>query len=155
LTSLRPLLRRAGQLAERARPVTADLRPASADLADVTHSLRLIAQPLLQHRPGVPSHLENLMTGIADWAMATSGYDGLSHYFRGVAVVTPRTLGNVGRGLLTAPTVSGAPAPGGSGPGVAVQRGSTPAAASGAGGATGLTPGQEHGLFGELVGEGS
>jgi phospholipid/cholesterol/gamma-HCH transport system substrate-binding protein len=155
LTSLRPLLRRAGELAERARPVAADLRPASADLADAANSLRLIAQPLVQHGPGVPSHMENLMTGIADWAMATSGYDGLSHYFRGVAVVTPRTLGNVARGLLTPPTVSSPPAPGGAGPGVAPLGGSRPAEASGPGGVTGLTPGQEHGLLGELVGEGS
>jgi phospholipid/cholesterol/gamma-HCH transport system substrate-binding protein len=40
------------------------------------------------------------MTGAANWAMATSGYDGLSHYFRAAVVVTPTTLANTGLGTL-------------------------------------------------------
>jgi phospholipid/cholesterol/gamma-HCH transport system substrate-binding protein len=55
---------------------------------------------VLTHRPGQASQLENLMTGVADWAMATSGYDGLSHYFRAVLEMSPSASLNTAVGAL-------------------------------------------------------
>lgn len=100
LGSLPPVLGKLNGMLDQARPVVDTLGPASGDLRSVTGSVRPIGETMLNHAPGTPSHLENLMTGAANWGMATSGYDGLSHYFRGVVGVTPETVRNLGMGAL-------------------------------------------------------
>ncbi|MEJ2861559.1 MlaD family protein [Actinomycetospora flava] len=166
LGALPPVIDRLDTLLDQARPAVADLRPAADDLRSVAGSVRPIGETVLSHERGVPSNLELAMSGIADWAMATSGYDGVSHYFRGVAVVTPTTLCNIGAGALPPGTIPGnAPlcpaAPGGLSlpalPGAdAVPGGEPGAAGSGTGGdnATGLSPEQERGLVDQMLGGG-
>jgi phospholipid/cholesterol/gamma-HCH transport system substrate-binding protein len=165
LGSLPPVLDRLDALLDQARPLVEDLKPAAADLRSVTGSVRPIGQALLEHPRGVPSHLENAMSGIADWAMATNGYDGASHYFRGVAVVTPQTLCTAGAGLFppgtvpdplcatagqVLPAVPGVPAL----PGLPALGAAAPAAPGPSDNATGLTPAQEQGLVGQMLGGG-
>jgi len=100
LGSLPPVLRKLDDMLERARPVVDELEPAAGDLSSVSESVRTLRDQLLTHAPGVPSELENVMTGAANWAMATSGYDGLSHYFRAVVTLMPSTGANTALGLL-------------------------------------------------------
>lgn len=100
LGSLPPVLNRLDGMLDQARPVVDQLGPASGDLRSVAGSVRPVGETMLNHAPGTPSHLENLMTGAANWGMATSGYDGLSHYFRGVVGVTPETVRNTAMGAL-------------------------------------------------------
>jgi phospholipid/cholesterol/gamma-HCH transport system substrate-binding protein len=123
------------------------------------------------------------MTGVADWSMATTGFDGLSHYYAGVAVADPTTAANASAGLLPSvlPRNTFNPVPldpndtsavGGSElPGVPAiprlsppqergnstppDRTSTPPSNSGDGtSATGLSPQQEDSMFGQLLGGG-
>ncbi|HZZ48022.1 MAG TPA: MlaD family protein [Pseudonocardia sp.] len=98
--SLPHVLRRVNHMLDDARPVVRDLRPAASGLRDVSSSVGTLSRQLFTHEPGVPSALENVMTGAANWAMATSGYDGLSHYFRAVVTVMPTNLFNSGAGTL-------------------------------------------------------
>ncbi|MDX6584733.1 MAG: phospholipid/cholesterol/gamma-HCH transport system substrate-binding protein, partial [Solirubrobacterales bacterium] len=100
LRALPDLLDRVNHMLDKARPVVDDLGPAASDLSSVSGSVRTLNDQLFTHAPGVPSELENVMTGAANWAMATSGYDGLSHYFRAAVIVTPTTLANAGLGVL-------------------------------------------------------
>ncbi|MDT7664858.1 MAG: phospholipid/cholesterol/gamma-HCH transport system substrate-binding protein [Pseudonocardiales bacterium] len=100
LRSMPDLLDRVNHMLDEARPVVDDLGPAASDLSSVSGSVRTLNDHLFTHARGVPSELENVMTGAANWAMATSGYDGLSHYFRAAVVVTPTTLANTGLGTL-------------------------------------------------------
>jgi phospholipid/cholesterol/gamma-HCH transport system substrate-binding protein len=162
---------------DEARPVVDALGPAARDLRRSAASLRPIADELFRHQPGVASHLENLLTATANWAMATSNYDGLSHYFAAVVVAAPNTAANAGAGALPAvlPDNTFNPVPedpnnpdGDRGtqvlPGVpAVPRveplqepgNTTPPTHigdGGAGSATGLTPEQEESMIDELLG---
>lgn len=177
LESLPDLLDRTNAMLDQARPVVDDLGPAARDLRSVSGSVRPIADEMLRHRPGVASHLENLMTGVANWAMATSGYDGLSHYFAAVVVADPTSAGNLAAGVLpsgvlpdntlnpVAPDPNNPEVPGGTGlPGVpAIPRlqpaqepaDTTPPGNPGDGGATGLTPQQEESMVGQLLGGGN
>lgn len=102
LGSLPQLLAKLDRMLQEARPVVQQLAPASGDLRTASGALRPIGARLLDHKPGTPSHLENLLTGAANWGMATSGYDGLSHYFRGVVGLTPDTIRNLAAGALPA-----------------------------------------------------
>ncbi|NMO91478.1 MlaD family protein [Actinomycetospora sp. TBRC 11914] len=165
LGSLPPVLDRLDALLDQARPLVGDLQPAAHDLHSVTGSVRPIGQALLEHPRGVPSHLEDFMSGIADWAMATNGYDGASHYFRGVAVTTPQTICHAGAGLFPAGavpdplcTTAGAAVPAAPGLPTLLPGGApAPAAPAPAGtsdNATGLTPAQEQGLVGQMLGGG-
>jgi phospholipid/cholesterol/gamma-HCH transport system substrate-binding protein len=173
LGSLPPVLDRLDTLLDQARPLVKDLQPAADDLHSVTGSVRPLGAAL-EHPRGVPSHLENFMSGIGDWAMATNGYDGASHYFRGVAVATPQTICNAGAGLFPPGTVPDPlcaaagqvlpPAPGGPalpgvptllpGTGAAAPVPAAPAPGGTSDNATGLTPAQEQGLVGQMLGGG-
>lgn len=102
LARLPKVLNRLNKMLEQARPVVNQLVPASKDLRSASSSVRPLGEDLLKHKSGTPSHLENLLTGAANWGMTTSGYDGLSHYFRGVVGVTPETLRNTAAGALPA-----------------------------------------------------
>lgn len=163
LAALPPVLDRVDTLLDPAAPVAQALRPAADDLRGVAGALRALGDELLVHDPGVSSHLENLMSGVADWAMATSGRDGVSHYFRGAAVATPETL----RALVAASAPAGAvpptapvlpPAPGVPqsllAPGTSADPDGAAPDAADPDGVTGLSPEQEQGLFGQLLGGG-
>jgi phospholipid/cholesterol/gamma-HCH transport system substrate-binding protein len=108
LSSMPDVLDKLNQMLDDARPVVDELRPLSGDLSTVSNTVRVLNDQLFTHAPGVPSQLENLMTGVANWSMATSGYDGLSHYFRAVVMALPSTLANAGVGALP-PVLPGNP----------------------------------------------
>ncbi|WP_028933746.1 MlaD family protein [Pseudonocardia spinosispora] len=93
-------LDRLDHLLDEARPVIHDLKPAAGDLRSVGTSLNTLSNQILTHDKGVPSQLENAMTGLANWAMTTTGYDGLAHYFRAVVVASPSTVGTTLLGPL-------------------------------------------------------
>jgi len=100
LASLPSVLHKLNDMLDKARPIVDELGPAAEDLSSISESVRTLNDQLITHKPGVPSELENVMTGAANWAMATSGYDGLSHYFRAVVTLMPTTLANTGLGAL-------------------------------------------------------
>jgi phospholipid/cholesterol/gamma-HCH transport system substrate-binding protein len=162
LTSMPPLLKQLDAMLDEARPVVDALRPAASDLHSVAGSVRPIAERLLVHEPGTPSSLENLMNGLANWAMATSGYDGVSHYFRAAAVVTPETarqmLAGFGPpGLVPGqtPTLPGQVLPGPTTGVPNVLPNVVPGPPAGnPGNATGLSQQQEQNLVGQLLGGG-
>jgi phospholipid/cholesterol/gamma-HCH transport system substrate-binding protein len=177
LGSTPEILDKINRMLDDARPVVDALGPAARDLNSVAGSLRPIGDDLFRHQPGIASHLENLLTGAAGWALATSNYDGLGHYFAAVVVAQPTTVAHTGAGLLpsgalpdnpfnpVAPDPNNADVPGGTGlPGVPViprisppqeQGNTTPPTNNGDGsGATGLSPQQEESMFGQLLGGG-
>ena len=177
LKSLPDALDDANDALIQARPVVDELKPAAHDLNGIAGSAQPLAADLLRHQPGVASHLENLMTAVANWAMATSNYDGLSHYFAAVVVAQPNQLANAGAGALpsgilppntfnpVAPDPNNPGVPSGPGlPGVPAfprvsppqeQGNSTPPVNNGDGGASGLSAAQEQGMFGQLLGGGN
>jgi phospholipid/cholesterol/gamma-HCH transport system substrate-binding protein len=148
------VLLEAQKLLDKARPVATSLRQQGADTVDSATGLEPIVRDLTSNRT-------NVMEFLKRWALTTNAKDGLTHYFRAFADVTPMTAtsnipgegGNAGVGgtpppLTTAP--GGAPV---SPPMTGNPKGLlTPAAPSGDGGATGLTPQQESGALGFLVG---
>jgi phospholipid/cholesterol/gamma-HCH transport system substrate-binding protein len=174
LASLPDALHRLDAMLDEARPVVDDLRGAAADLHSVSGSVHDLGHQVLTHRPGQASQLENLMTGVADWAMATSGYDGLSHYFRAVLVLAPSAGLNTGVGALPPLTPNppfnpvptdpnGQSGPPGSprlpflpgGPNLDAPDASGRAEPKGdPNSASGLTPQQESNLFDQLLGGG-
>ncbi|MCU1651086.1 MAG: hypothetical protein JWQ60_2235 [Pseudonocardia sp.] len=162
LASMPPLLKQLDAMLDEARPVVEALRPAATDLHSVAGSVRPIAERLLVHEPGTPSSLENLMNGLANWAMATSGYDGVSHYFRAAAVVTPETARQMLAGLAPPDLVPGQvptlpsevlPGPTTAAPDLLPGVMPTPPAGD-PGNATGLSEQQEKSLVGQLLGGG-
>ncbi|GAB2967914.1 MlaD family protein [Amycolatopsis acidiphila] len=100
LASLPQVLDKLNGMLDQARPVVDQLVPASGDLRSVAGSVRPIGNTMLTHAPGTPSELENLMTGLANWSMATSGYDGIAHYYRGVVVLSPEVVKTLVGGLV-------------------------------------------------------
>lgn len=151
LARLPKVLNRLNGMLDQARPVVDKLPAASRDLRSVSDSLRPLGDTLLRHKPGTPSQLENLMTGVANWSMATSGYDGLSHYFRALVVVTPEMLRNLAAGALPAlgPNNRG-PIP--KNPNQDGRSDSPPPISKDPSNATGLSPKQEQSLVGQLLG---
>ncbi|WP_338051680.1 MlaD family protein [Pseudonocardia acidicola] len=142
LASLGPVLTEAKQLLDEAAPVVRALRPAGQDLGAVAASTRPIVQQLTEN-------LSAVLDFIRFWALTTNGYDGLSHYFRAYVVITPNSLtGPIpgGSHLLDAlpQSVNLPNVPGPTGAPVLGQ--------PDAGNPTGLTPAQEQGLMGQLLG---
>lgn len=178
LAALPDVLHRLNQMLDEARPVVDALGPAAAGLSGVSGSVRTVNDQLFTHAPGVPSQLENLMTGVANWAMATSGYDGLAHYFRAVVHLSPSSGANTGLGMVppvgrqnpvnpvprdpNGPTRPGSdplpflpsrPSPDGADSGSHLAPSSEPH--SDPNSASGLTPEQEGDMFDQLLGGGS
>lgn len=98
LTSAKPVLERAEKLMDAARPVVEELRKAGPGLRGTVAA----ANPLTAQLTG---NLENVLNFFRFWAMSTNGWDGLSHYFRGQAIIHPEEI----TGLL--PSLTGTPPP--------------------------------------------
>jgi phospholipid/cholesterol/gamma-HCH transport system substrate-binding protein len=98
LSSAKPVLERAEKLLDEARPVVEELRKAGPDLRGTVAG----ANPLTEKLTG---NIDNVLNFFRFWAMSTNGWDGLSHYFRGQAIIHPEEL----TGLL--PSLTGAPPP--------------------------------------------
>jgi phospholipid/cholesterol/gamma-HCH transport system substrate-binding protein len=105
LASLEPVLDRAERLLDRAAPLVAGLRQAGPHLARAAGSLRPVSRELLDE------HLHGVMEFVRKWALSTNGRDGLSHYFRGVLYLTPRSLQSIARSLVPPKAGTGAPEP--------------------------------------------
>lgn len=159
LASLSPVLERADELIDQAGPLVKTLRPAGPDLRGVAQHGRTLMEQALSKR------LDNLMEFIKGWALSTSGYDGLSHYFRASIVTTPKALGTIAdgagpggtdvselaEGLPELPLGGSSPLPqtlGGDGGDGAKKDGGGATDGS----ATGLTETQERSLLGQLLG---
>lgn len=166
LKAFTPLLRHADRLLRRIAPSAEVLRGAGPHLRRAADSARPVADVVLDRSLG------DLMSFVTKWALSTNGRDGASHYFRGVAHVTPATLRNM---------LGGLPGAGGAAPGRAPvpRAGEGPAPGSGGGllggslsgvedllqglggligqrsgddGATGLSEAQEKNLLEQLLG---
>jgi phospholipid/cholesterol/gamma-HCH transport system substrate-binding protein len=151
LASTRPVLDRADHLLEEARPVAEELRRAGPDLRGTVHS----AQPIVKDLRG---NIGNVLNFIRGWAMSTNGWDGLSHYFRGMAIIdSDEVTGLLSRAKnpLDHPTgvirqLPSNPAGAGllNGPGLLEK----PSTQSSDGGVTGLNRSQESGAVQSLLG---
>jgi phospholipid/cholesterol/gamma-HCH transport system substrate-binding protein len=81
-----------------ARPVVEELRKAGPGLRGTVAA----ANPLTAQLTG---NIDNVLNFFRFWAMSTNGWDGLSHYFRGQAIIHPEEI----TGLL--PSLTGTPPP--------------------------------------------
>lgn len=161
LASADPVLDRASELLDQAQPVAAELRAAGPDLQRTVTG----AEPIVRDLNG---NLGNVLGFIRNWALTTNEKDGLSHYFRASYVLNGDPVtGFVPGGLpdmapAPAPDATpnqqvNEPAPSQPGPGTAAQPGqdsntllqSQPTPESSA---TGLSPEQEQGALGTLLG---
>ncbi|MCF7550729.1 MlaD family protein [Pseudonocardia sp. WMMC193] len=158
LANAQPVLEKAQALLDQAQPVAADLRTGSPDLRAASASARPVVDDL-------NGNLDNVLNFIRYWAMTTNGHDGISHYFRAHIIVNPDIAGGLlPQGalpqILPTPPAVGGQQPGSDVPGTAaappVAGGLLQAPApqdSGAGpDATGLSPEQEQGMVGYLLG---
>lgn len=158
LASLHPVLKRADALLTQAAPAVAKLRKAGPNLRATAKGLRPLGDELLN------DHLGDVMAFVKKWSLSSNGEDALSHYLRGMAVVTPKTLLNLaesaapaqakGTGNRPSQPVDPGKAlpevlPGGSGDPEVLPGGS---GKSDPGNATGLTPQQEQSMLGQLLG---
>ncbi|MCX6398690.1 MAG: MlaD family protein [Propionibacteriales bacterium] len=165
LEAFGPLLDHAGRLLRRIGPSAEVLRGAGPSLRSAADSARPVADVVLDRSLG------DLMSFVTKWALSTNGRDGASHYFRGVAHVTPASLRNMLGGVpgakgpvepRTAPRTGVGP---GRGSGDSLLDGSLTGiedllsglgglvgSRSGDGGATGLSEAQEKNLLEQLLG---
>jgi phospholipid/cholesterol/gamma-HCH transport system substrate-binding protein len=154
LTSAKPVLERAEKLMDAARPVVEELRKAGPGLRGTVAA----ANPLTAQLTG---NIDNVLNFFRFWAMSTNGWDGLSHYFRGQAIIHPEEI----TGLLPSltgtpppPTIPGAgkPAAPSAVPGLPGSLGSglldTKSLVAPDGGVTGLNERQESGVLQFLLG---
>ncbi|MET8249149.1 MlaD family protein [Streptomyces sp. NPDC005202] len=82
LASAQPVLDKAQGMLDQAQPVAAELRKAGPDLASSIRS----ANPLVSR---LTKNISAVMAFIRNWALCTTGHDGVSHYFRGRVIATP------------------------------------------------------------------
>ncbi|NKQ53215.1 MCE family protein [Amycolatopsis sp. K13G38] len=145
LATLNPVLQKAQSMLDQARPLVDQLGPAGADLAADAHNLRPVGEMAV-------NNIDDIMTFVKWWAMSTNGRDGISNYFRGVAVVTPQALLGAVQGAL--PAAAPAAAPPQPAPGSGQAGSPLPLLGGGGpnGGVTGLTDKQETSMLGQLLG---
>lgn len=142
LASLPPVLGKAKALLDAAGPALRDLRPGAQAFPGIGGDARRLSSE-------VTPAMGTIMDFIRNWAMSTNGRDGLGNYFRAFMATTPQSLmqaPGMGLGPVREPGKDaaaqrpGQPAP-------------TPAPGPAQGGsATGLSPGQENSLVGQLLG---
>ncbi|GAB3354813.1 MULTISPECIES: MlaD family protein [Amycolatopsis] len=101
LASAKPVLDKAQGLLDEARPVVDQLKTAGPDLRTTVGSARPVVTDLT-------NNFGNVLNFIRNWALATNGGDGVSHYLRAMLVVNPDLLTGLVPGL-NAP--NGAPTP--------------------------------------------
>ncbi|GAB3141358.1 hypothetical protein GCM10027258_23840 [Amycolatopsis stemonae] len=136
LAAARPVLDHAKTLLDQAAPLVKALQPQLADL----HKASVASIPLGRD---LADNMDGLLATITGWGLACTGYDSVSHYFRGMLVATPKPL------LQTVQAEAlGSPGGGKSAPEQAP-------AVPDPGNATGLTVDQEKSLIGQLLGGGS
>lgn len=148
LASLDPVLKHGRDLIEEAAPLVRRLRPAGPDLRSVSDSARPVVTELTDNLGTVLGFFRN-------WSMVCNAYDGLSNYFRGLAVITPTQ----GTGLLPSAIASKVPPLPGPIDGTGSKVPPVPMlgqhdGTSDPGNVTGLDPSQEQGLMHQLVGGG-
>jgi phospholipid/cholesterol/gamma-HCH transport system substrate-binding protein len=155
LASLDPVLAHAKELLDAARPVGADLRAQGPDTVEVARGAEPLVRDLTDNRG-------NVMEFLKRWALTANSKDGLSHYFRAFASVTPSIVtgnvpgegGNAGIGGTPPPIATnpgGTPVPVETGNPEGLLTAPTPQPAPDAG-VTGLTREQEGGALGFLIG---
>ena len=83
LSSLPPVLAKADKMLNELGPLVRVLRPAGPELRDVAESVRTLSETALSRR------LTDLMEFLKGWALATSDYDAISHYFKAVTPYSP------------------------------------------------------------------
>lgn len=82
LATAQPVLRRGAELVDQARPVVDELQKASPHLRRAAAGLGPLATDLA-------GNIGNVLNFVKYWALATNGWDGLSHYFRGMVAISP------------------------------------------------------------------
>ncbi|GAA5163284.1 hypothetical protein GCM10023321_49910 [Pseudonocardia eucalypti] len=159
LDSLTPVLERARKLVDEARPVVEDLRPTARALRTTASSARRICEIGV-----LCKRFTNLMEFAKFWSLSTTGYDGLSHYFRAAVKYSPVPGARTVVGPIPGAPESPAPAlpmpvPGRVPlPGTCDGKDSHPCENEtgpdkiGGRSATGLTPKQEHDVLGQMLG---
>lgn len=152
LTTTRPVLERAKGMLEQAAPLVKSLRPTMGHLKNASIAAKPTAQELTDNLTG-------LLDMISGWALATTGYDSVSHYFRGMLVATPKPTHETARALALGgagnvggkdPKQKSPGAPDGSAPGSPSEQQKAPDP----GNATGLTQNQERSMVEQLLGGG-
>ncbi|MCD2194567.1 MlaD family protein [Actinomycetospora endophytica] len=141
LSSLKPVLEKGDDLLGQAQPLVAQLRQGGPDLRSTAANAKPVASQLLDQ------NLRGVLDFVKLWAMSTNGSDGLSHYFRGVAYATPQNFGRIATGFIPNQPPGPLQLPLRPAP----QPSSTPTGAD-PGNATGLSPQQEQGMVGQLLG---
>ncbi len=96
-----PVLEKADKLLDQARPVARELDKAGPNLKKSVAD----ARPLVTDLHG---NLGNVLSFVRNWALATNGSDGLSHYLRATVIVSPQEIS----GLLPGGTGNLGPSPG-------------------------------------------
>lgn len=156
LARTQPVLLKAQAMLDAARPVSEELLKAGPDLRSASQSLN----PLVNH---LADNITNVLNFIRYWALTTNGSDGVSYYFRALAVISPYTLtgtaglgGNLGVGgsrPVPGPDGQGGqPAPGAPGAPPGPLPGLLSPLTSPDGSVTGLTQQQEGGVLQFLLG---
>lgn len=149
LDGLDPVLRHGRKLLNEADPLVRTLRPAGGNLRSVSASARPIVASLT-------SHVTDVMEFIRGWALSTSGFDGVSNYFRGTVIVDQSTA----TGLLPGGTPGILPKSSGPIDKTPVPKPPIPMLLGNDTGSTdqnnvtGLSPDQEHNMVGQLLGGG-
>lgn len=155
LGSLPPVLEKADKLLDEAAPAAAQLREGGPHLKGAAAGAHPLGDELLDR------NFKGVLDFVKLWAMSTNGHDGLSHYFRGVFILTPQNVGDLANGTLQ-PHLP-LPAPGSKPadivpglktlvPGSPQSQPAPPARTGDPGNATGLSPQQEHSMVGQLLG---
>jgi phospholipid/cholesterol/gamma-HCH transport system substrate-binding protein len=148
LADLDPVLRRGQEFLDEARPLVQTLRPAGADLRSVSDSSRPIVADLTKD-------LHSVLELLRYWSMCANGFDGVSNYFRGIAIIDPESAtGNIPHGVLPVQPHTPGPIDAKGAPVPEVPLLGTDRRSRDPGNATGLRPRQEQNMFGQLLGGG-
>jgi phospholipid/cholesterol/gamma-HCH transport system substrate-binding protein len=143
LASARPVLEHAQELIDQAAPVVAALRPAGQDVRSTAADGRRLVDTAFSG-----AALGDLLEFVKNWALVTSGYDGLSNYFRVEALLTPGAALTTARGALPGSGGSKGSPTKGTGPLGGLTSGLSGLTGGLTSGLPGLTDGLAHGLSG-------
>ncbi|KAA9153978.1 MCE family protein [Amycolatopsis acidicola] len=142
LAAARPVLDHAKTLLDQAAPLVKSLQPAMVDLRAASEASVPLGKELADN-------LDGLLATVTGWGLACTGYDSVSHYFRGMLVATPTPLLQTVQAEAT-----GGPGGGKSAPRQQEPQPTQQAPVTDPLTATGLTQDQEKSLLGQLLGGG-